>query len=94
MTGTGRLIDRGGAVAVAAAAAMWASDAYFRPDLTKQLSASQIVFVELLLIALCFLPMLGRVRRELRTLRVRQWLALGIIALGAQAFALCFSPRR
>jgi drug/metabolite transporter (DMT)-like permease len=83
----GALIGRMGALAVAIAAAMWATDAYFRPALTRQLSASQIVFAESLLIALCFLPVIGRVRRELRSLSVRQWLAMGIIALGAQAFA-------
>jgi drug/metabolite transporter (DMT)-like permease len=83
----GALIDRMGALAVAAAAAMWVSDAYFRPALTKQLSASQIVFAESLLIALCFLPVIGRVRRELRSLPLRQWIAMVIIAFGAQAFA-------
>ncbi len=83
----GALIGRMGAVAVAIAAAMWATDPYFRPALTKQLTASQIVFVESLLIALCFLPVAGRVRRELRRLPLRQWVAMGIIALGAQAFA-------
>jgi drug/metabolite transporter (DMT)-like permease len=87
MSRVGGLIERMGALGVAIAAGLWAADAYFRPDLTKQLSASQIVFVESLLIALCFLPVIGRVRREVRTLHVRQWLALGIIALGAQAFA-------
>jgi drug/metabolite transporter (DMT)-like permease len=82
-----------GALAVAVAASLWAADAYFRPDLTKQLSASQIVFVESLLIALFFLPVMGRVRRELRDLGWRQWLALGIIALGAQAFATVLFTR-
>jgi drug/metabolite transporter (DMT)-like permease len=86
-TKLGALIGRMGALAVAIAAAMWATDAYFRPALTRELSASQIVFAESLLIALCFLPVIGRVRRELRSLSVRQWLAMGIIALGAQAFA-------
>jgi drug/metabolite transporter (DMT)-like permease len=83
----GGLIDRMGALGVAVAAAMWAADAYFRPALTQQLSASQIVFVESLLIALCFLPVMGRVRSELRRLPLRQWIAMAIIALGAQAFA-------
>jgi drug/metabolite transporter (DMT)-like permease len=83
----GELIDRMGALAVAVAAAMWAADAYFRPALTQELSASEIVFAESLLIALCFLPVVGRVRRELRRLPLRQWVAMGIIALGAQAFA-------
>ena len=44
-------------------------------------------FVESLLIALCFLPVAARVRRELRHLPLRQWIAMGIIAVGAQAFA-------
>jgi drug/metabolite transporter (DMT)-like permease len=83
----GGLIDRMGAVAVAVAAAMWVADAYFRPALTQQLTASEIVFAESLLIALCFLPVFGRVRRELRHLPLRQWVAMIIIALGAQAFA-------
>ena len=76
-----------GALAVAVAAAMWATDPYFRPALTKELTASQIVFVESLLIALCFLPVARRIRRELRDLPLRQWIAMGIIAVGAQAFA-------
>jgi drug/metabolite transporter (DMT)-like permease len=79
--------NRISALLVAVAAALWASDAYFRPALTQQLSASQIVFVEDLLIALCFLPALGRIRRELAGLPLRSWLALAIVALGAQAFA-------
>ncbi|HEY8672226.1 MAG TPA: DMT family transporter [Candidatus Dormibacteraeota bacterium] len=87
MSRAGGLIDRTGALWVAVAAAMWAADAYFRPALTQQLSASAIVFAESLLIALCFLPVIGRVRRELRSLPLRQWIAMGIIALGAQAFA-------
>lgn len=72
---------------VAVAAMLWASDAYFRPALTQQLSASQIVFVEDLLIALFFLPAFGRIRRELVRLPPRKWLALAVVALGAQAFA-------
>ncbi|HUZ68868.1 MAG TPA: DMT family transporter [Candidatus Saccharimonadales bacterium] len=86
-TRVGELIGRMGALAVAVAAALWATDAYFRPALTRELSASQIVFGESLLIAFCFLPVIGRVRRELRDLSLRQWIAMAIIALGAQAFA-------
>jgi drug/metabolite transporter (DMT)-like permease len=89
----GASIDRVGALAVAIAAAMWAADPYFRPALAKQLSASQIVFAESLLITLCFLPVAGRVRRELRHLSLRQWIAMGIIALGAQAFATVLFTR-
>jgi drug/metabolite transporter (DMT)-like permease len=89
----GASIDRVGALAVAVAAAMWAADPYFRPALAKQLSASQIVFAESLLITLCFLPVAGRVRRELRHLSLRQWIAMAIIALGAQAFATVLFTR-
>ena len=93
LTRLGASIDRVGALAVAVAAAMWAADPYFRPALARQLSASQIVFVESLLITLCFLPVVGRVRRELRHLSVRQWVAMAIIALGAQAFATVLFTR-
>ena len=53
---TGTLIERMGALAVAVAAAMWATDPYFRPALTRQLTASQIVFVESLLDRAVFPP--------------------------------------
>ena len=83
----GHLIDRNAMLFVAVAAALWASDAYFRPALARQLSASQIVLVEDALITLCFLPAIPRVWRELPRLSLRHWLALVIVALGAQAFA-------
>ena len=38
----GGLIGRMGPLAVAIAAAMWATDPYFRPELTKQLTASHV----------------------------------------------------
>jgi hypothetical protein len=40
-TRAGALIGRMGAIAVAIAAAMWATDPYFRPALTKELTTSQ-----------------------------------------------------
>ena len=55
-----RLIDRNSALLITGASALWASDACFRPALAKQLSASQIVLVESLLISLCFLPLARR----------------------------------
>lgn len=88
-----RLVDRVAVLFVALAAALWATDAYFRPALTHQLSASQIVLVEDALITLCFLPAIPRIRRELVRLSVRDWLALGAIALGAQAFATVLFTR-
>lgn len=73
---------------------MWASDAYFRPALVKDgLSSSQIVFLEDLLISLCFLPMIVGVVAELRRASWRDWLSLAIIAAGPQAFATVLFTR-
>ena len=81
------LIDRYSALFITVAAAMWAADAYFRPTLTRQLSASQIVLVEDLLISLCFLPVARRVTRELRRAPWRTLLGLAVIGVGPQAIA-------
>jgi DME family drug/metabolite transporter len=85
------LIDRYSALVISVAAAMWAADAFFRPDLVNprgwDLSPSQIVLGESLLISLCFIPVAGRVARELRRASWRTWLALVAIAVGPQAFA-------
>jgi drug/metabolite transporter (DMT)-like permease len=74
-------------VLVAVAAAMWATDAYFRPALVKQLSAGQIVLVEDLLISACLVPILAANLRVLRQLSLRKWLAVSMIAAGPQAIA-------
>ena len=67
--GSRSLIDRYSALVIALAAAMWAVDAFFRPSLVNpkgwDLSSSEIVLGESLLISLCFLPVAGRVVREL-----------------------------
>ncbi len=72
---------------VGVAAALWAFDAYFRPGLTKQLSAGQIVLVEDLLISLCLVPVLVSHASELRRMRAGRWVALAAIAVGPQAVA-------
>src|SRR6266705_132619 len=82
-----RLIDRYAVVFVAVAATLWASDAYFRNQLVQHLSATQIVVAEDALVTLFLLPVLIRSRHELRALGRRAWLAVGLIALGAQAIA-------
>ena len=82
-----RLIDRYAVVFVAVAATLWASDAYFRNQLVQHLTASQIVVAEDALVALFLLPVLYRIRGELRKLGARGWAAVGIIAVGAQALA-------
>jgi drug/metabolite transporter (DMT)-like permease len=82
-----RVIDRYAVVFVAVAATLWASDAYFRNQLVQHLSATQIVVAEDALITLFLLPVLIRSRHELRLLGVRGWIAVAIIAAGAQALA-------
>jgi drug/metabolite transporter (DMT)-like permease len=82
-----RFLEAGSVVLVSIAAAMWAFDAYFRPGLTKQLSSSQIVLVEDLLISICLVPVLAVAVAELRKLSGRRWVAMAAIAIGPQAIA-------
>ena len=82
-----RLVSTASTVLVAVAAAMWATDAYWRPGLTKQLSAGQIVLVEDLLISICLVPILLMNIGPLRRLTGRRWLALLAIGIGPQAVA-------
>jgi len=85
-----RVIDRFSVVFVAVAATFWASDAYFRNQLISHLSATEIVVAEDALIALLLVGVLYRSRSELKKLTLRGWLAVGIIAAGAQALATIF----
>src|SRR6202171_5259446 len=80
-------VDRYSVILVAVAATLWASDAYFRNQLVQHLSAAQIVVAEDALVMLFLLPVLLRNRHELRALGARGWLAVLIIAAGAQALA-------
>ena len=80
-------IDRFSVILVAVAATLWVSDAYFRNQLIKHLSSTQIVVAEDALIALFLLPVLIRSRHEVRGLGTRGWIAVGLIAVGAQSLA-------
>jgi DME family drug/metabolite transporter len=82
-----KLIDRYAVVFVAVAATLWATDAYFRNQLVQHLSPTQIVVAEDALVTLFLLPVLIRSRGELKKLGRRGWLAVAIIAAGAQALA-------
>src|SRR5260370_25317543 len=82
-----KLIDGCAVVCVAVAPTLWASDAYFRNQLVQHLSATQIVVAEDGLVTLFLLPVLIRSRGELKKLGRRGWLAVAIIAAGAQALA-------
>ncbi|HSP08644.1 MAG TPA: DMT family transporter [Candidatus Dormibacteraeota bacterium] len=80
-------VDRFSVVLVAVAATLWASDAYFRNQLVSHLTATQIVVAEDALVTLFLLPVLIRSSSELRHLGPRGWIAVGIIAAGAQSVA-------
>src|ERR1700687_4891607 len=80
-------VDRFSVILVAVAATMWASDAYFRNQLVQHLSSPEIVVAEDGLVMLFLLPVLYRNRHELSFLGARGWLAVLIIAAGAQARA-------
>jgi len=82
-----RVIDRYSVVFVAIAATLWATDAYFRNQLVKHLTPSEIVVMEDALVALFLLPVLIRSLGEVRKLGTRGWLAVVAIAAGAQALA-------
>jgi len=83
----GSTIDRFSVLLIAVAATLWATDAYFRNQLVSHLSATQIVVAEDALVSLFLLPVLIRSRGELNKLGARGWLAVAIIAAGAQALA-------
>lgn len=81
-------MERYSALLVAVAAALWASDNYFRPALVSHhLRISQIVLVEDALISLCFVPLLLCAAADVRALRWRTWIAVAVIAVGPQALA-------
>jgi drug/metabolite transporter (DMT)-like permease len=80
-------VDRFSVILVAVAATMWASDAYFRNQLVQHLSSPEIVVAEDGLVMLFLVPVLWRNRAELSFLGARGWLAVLIIAAGAQALA-------
>ena len=87
MNSMNRVIDRYSVLFVALAATLWATDAYFRNQLVKHLTPNEIVVAEDALIALFLLPVLLRSWGEVRKLNARGWIAIILIAAGAQAVA-------
>jgi len=82
-----RLIDRFSVLFVAVSATLWASDAYFRNQLVRHLTANEIVVAEDALVALFLLPVLIKSWGDVRKLGPRGWVAIILIAAGAQAVA-------
>ena len=83
-------VDRYSVLLIALAAVLWASDALFRNQLITHLTASQIVVAEDGLITLFLVPVLVRSLPELAGLSWRGWVAVLLIAFGAQALATLF----
>ena len=69
------------------AAMLWATDAPFRVHLTKELSSSFIVLAEHFVSVLFMLPILFLGLKDLKQLRVKEWLAVLFIAIGGSALA-------
>src|SRR3989344_6643904 len=69
------------------AAMLWAVDAPFRVPLTKILSATTIVLMEHIIIAVFVFVFLFRYLKELRGLGLREWLAGFFIGFGGFALA-------
>jgi len=69
------------------AAMLWATDAPFRTALLKDLPAGLIVLAEHAVDVLVILPIVFLGRRELKTLRGRDWLALVFIGVCGSALA-------
>ncbi|HEX6024884.1 MAG TPA: DMT family transporter [Solirubrobacter sp.] len=78
---------RGGALIVAAGAALWGTDALFRRGLAQDLSAVEVVFWEHLLLAAIAIFLVVPRARALRGLAARDWLAIGIIGGGSSVAA-------
>jgi DME family drug/metabolite transporter len=79
--------EANGFVLVAAAAAMWGSDALFRRGLALELPASVVVFVEHAMLVVATAPLLVSARRAVRSFSTRDWLALRFVGVGASATA-------
>jgi drug/metabolite transporter (DMT)-like permease len=76
-----------GPVLIFFAAMLWATDAPFRAHLTQSLASNFIVFAEHGVDVLFALPILLFNWRDIRNLTRREWLAVGVIAIGGSALA-------
>ncbi|MGI8941764.1 MAG: DMT family transporter [Actinomycetota bacterium] len=82
-----RLVGKPGFVLVAAAAALWGSDALFRRGLASDLPAAAVVFVEHAILVAVTAPLLVRGLRATRSFTFGNWVALVVIGVGASATA-------
>ncbi len=76
---------RKGTLLVALGSSLWATDLIFRPELSEELTAAEVVFWEHLILALICLPIL--VRSDLRGLTRRDWISVVLVGAGASVVA-------
>lgn len=76
-----------GIAIVATAASLWATDVVFRQGLTQRMSATELVFWEHVILAVCVAPLLLGAGARLRTLDRGDWLAILVIGGGASVLA-------
>jgi drug/metabolite transporter (DMT)-like permease len=74
-------------VLVAIAAMLWGTDALWRTELLKALSAPALVFWEHVVLVLVTGWLLWRDRRDVATLQPADWLAVILVGMGASALA-------
>jgi len=80
-------MKRYGFLMVILGSVLWGTDSLFRRPLSQQLSPITIVFLEHAILVLVLVPLLLRSRKELARLNVRDWVALGFIAVGGSVAA-------
>lgn len=76
-----------GLLLVALGAALWASDALFRRQLALELPSTVIVAGEHLILTAILLPLVWRMRSQLRSLSKADWVSLLVIGVGSSALA-------
>lgn len=76
-----------GLVLVGLGAALWGTDAILRTPLLQDMSSTEIVLTEHMLLALLAIPLLWLSRNSLRKLQGKEWLLLLLISWGSSGLA-------
>lgn len=80
-------LKKSGPYLIFLAAMLWATDAPFRVYLTQSLPSEFIVLVEHLIDVIIVAPIVFMFRSQLKALKIKQWLAVLVIAVGGSALA-------
>lgn len=69
------------------AAMLWATDAPFRVHLTQEFPSSFIVLIEHLIDVVILVPIVFTLLPQLKKLTAKQWVSVGVVAIGGSALA-------